>query len=412
MSRSSSTRALVRPLTHLARTKAGPVGALALAALVSASSLAAPAGAQCNREAKLTTPDTNDKFGRGLSVGRGFVAVGAPNDSSLSNQEGALFVYSEVAGTWTLEQMIQPAGLDPVDLFGYSVAAGSGLVAASALFDDSAGVDSGAVYVFRKDPGGWVLEQKLTSPFPGDQLNYGRSIAMHGDLLAVVEWSPPALVHVYRRSGTTWSLEDSLSPSFSPMHFGWDVAVDGDLIVVSDPEYGMQAGAVEVYRFSSGTGWASEHVAFGTSTFSRFGQSVDVYRNRFVAGASEDGGTGLAYVQRFDTGTSSWVAEQTLIGADTQSGDELGMDVSLTSSGAYVSAPGQDGVATNAGAVYAFTFGGTQWTQANKIAPTVLSAGNRFGTNIDASNEVLAVANWFQFTVPDMRAVYVFDDCP
>jgi hypothetical protein len=375
-----------------------------------------PLHAQCQREGKFTTADINDKYGRGLSVGRDFVAASAPNDSSLSNQEGKLFIYGDVAGTWVLTDTIQPAGLNPVDLFGFSVAAGAGRVAASALFDDTAGVDSGAVYMFRRDPAptGWVLEQKLTNPVPGAQLNYGRAIAMGGDVLAVAKWGPPAEVHVYRRSGTVWSLEATLTPSFVDQRYGTDVAVNGDVIAVGDPEYGIKEGAVEIYRFTPGIGWASEHVAMG-SVGSTFGESVDVFGARVVVGASEmtAGGTGHVHSFLFNSGTSTWALEQVLIGSDTVNNDGFGTCVSISNSGIYGSSPFQDTHGTNAGAVYGFTFNGTVWSQASKISPNVLIAADAFGTTMDVTGSTLATGNRYQVAMPpDPKAVYVFTSCP
>lgn len=377
--------------------------------------IAAPeAQAQCNRKAKFTTADINDKFGRGLSVGLDFVAASAPNDSTFLSQAGALFIYREIAGVWQLEQLIQPSTLNQDDLFGFSVAAGGGLVAASALFDDTQGVDSGAVYVFRKDPSAWVLEQKLTNPVLGDQLSYGRAIAMAGDVLAVARWGPSAVVFVYRRSGTVWSLEATLTPSFPDQRYGTDVAVGANLIVVGDPHYGIQEGAAEVYRFTAGVGWQSEFVAFG-AVGSLLGESVDVYRDRVVAGGSEInvGGTGHAHVYKNTAGTSIWNFEQSLIGTDTQVNDGFGFTVSITSSGIYAGAPGHDAIGTNAGAVYIFTFNGTSWVQANKKAPLFLLPFDNFGTSMDATGALLGVANRYQVaSPPDPKAVYVFDDCP
>jgi hypothetical protein len=377
--------------------------------------LAVPeANAQCNRKAKFTTSDINDKFGRGLACGPDFVAASAPNDSTFLSQAGALFVYRDIGGTWQQEQMIQPSTLNQDDLFGFSVAATNGLVAASALYDDTQGVDSGAVYVFRKETGGWVLEQKLTNPVPGDQLNYGRAIAMTGDVLAVARWGPPAVVFVYRRSGTTWSLEATLTPSFADQRYGTDVAVATNLIVVGDPHYGIQEGAAEVYRYTAGVGWQSEFVAFG-AVGSLLGESVDAYRDRMVAGGSEInvGGTGHAEVYKYTAGTGTWAHEQTLIGSDSAAGDGLGFNVSIASSGIYAAAPGHDAIATNAGAVYAFTFNGTSWVQAMKKAPTFLVAFDNFGTTMDATVGLLGVANRYQVpSPPDPKAVYVFEDCP
>lgn len=371
-----------------------------------------PAQAQCFRQGKFTTTDLNDKYGRGLAVGRGFVAVGAPNDSSLASQAGKLFVYEDLGSGWVQSATIQPATLSAVDLYGFSVAAGSSLIAASALFDDAAGTDAGAVYVHRRIAGVWTLEQKLLPPVAGSNLNYGRTIALGGNVLAVAEWGPPALVHVYRYDGSSWVFEQSLAPSFADQRYGTDVAVSGDVIVVGDPEYGIKEGAIEVYRHASGA-WTSELVAFG-AVGSTFGESVAAHGDRVVGGASEvfAGGSGHADVFLYASG--SWALEQTLFGAGSVAGDGVGYAVAMASSGIYLGAPGDDAQGTNAGAVHAFTLGGGVWTQANLLAPNVLAAFDNFGTSVAAAGTTLAVGNQFQVFAPpaDPRGVYVFTSCP
>lgn len=385
-----------------------PLALGALALLLTTS----PARAQCQRQGKFTTADLNDKFGRGLAVGRGFVAAGAPNDSSLSNQEGKVFVYEDLGAGWVQSATIQPAGLAPLDLYGFSVAAGTNLIAASALFDDAAGTDAGAVYVHRRVGGAWTLEQKLTPPTPGSGLNYGRTIALGGDVLAIAEWGPPALVHVYRFNGASWALEASLAPSFPDQRFGTDVAVAGDVIVVGDPEYGIKEGAIEVYRHAGGT-WTSELTAFG-AIGSTFGEAVAAHGDRVAAGASEVflNGTGYANVYRHASG--AWSLEQTLVGAGTLPDDGFGYALALTSAGLFAGAPGDDTHGVNSGAVFTFALSGGAWAQAGKLAPGVLDPFDNFGTSVAATGTTLAVGNQFQVFNPpqDPRGVFVFTSCP
>lgn len=386
--------------------KALATAALGLSLCLSASHSAA----QCTQEGKFSSADTFDKFGRGVAVGFRFAAVGAPNDSSLSNQEGIVYVYRDSPSGWAFDQTIQPAGLDPLDLFGFDVTAEGTRMAISALYDDDNGTDAGAVYVYRWDSGSWVMEQKIVNPVPGNNLNFGWKVSMTEDVLAVSQW--PQVVQVYHRSGTTWSHAATLSPSFQDQRFGSDVAVGGNLVVVGDPEYGVSEGAIEVYRYTAGIGYQSEYVAFGAIA-SGLGSAVDVHRTRVVAGAWESG-TGNAEVHRYDAGTSSWSLEQTLVGNDSLAGDGFGFSVAADNFGVYIGAPGHDSLGDATGAVYVFQLSTGTWTQVNKLTPPDLVDVDNFGTTMAIERNFIAVCNRFQVFNPfqDSRAVYLFSSCP
>ncbi len=90
-------------------------------------------------------------FGWALDLSGDILIVGAPNDDTNANNSGYTYVYSRNEGgndNWGLLATIDPNVPGEGDYFGYSVAVSGNVVAAGGIYNDDAGVDDGAVYVF------------------------------------------------------------------------------------------------------------------------------------------------------------------------------------------------------------------------------------------------------------------------
>ena len=121
-------------------------------------------GAQWDFEKKLTAnvPSTAD-VGQSVSIGDGFVVVGASNDTGVQGGAGSAYVYLEVGDDWPPgPQLIAPDG-ENTDRFGYAAAALGDVVFIAATRDDDCGDQSGSVFAFRRTlDESWELAAKLT----------------------------------------------------------------------------------------------------------------------------------------------------------------------------------------------------------------------------------------------------------
>src|SRR5262249_32760658 len=131
------------------------------------------------------TPVANDSFGQAVAVWGSYAVIGVPRNDSGANDVGIAYVFNVMTGQllWTLTNPSPAVG----DQVGASVAIANGLIAVSAPFHDEAGVtNSGAVYLFDLRTG--ALRNTLlnpASPASAADDNFGLSLAMFGDLLAV-----------------------------------------------------------------------------------------------------------------------------------------------------------------------------------------------------------------------------------
>jgi hypothetical protein len=164
------------------------------------------------------------------------------------------------------------------------------------------------------------------------------------------------------------------------------LSADGNYAIVGMPGYdttgNSMIGRAMVY-VRNGATWSQQAILLasdGAST-DTFGYSVDINADGTVAvvgaftwegaGADKDG-EGAAYVYRRN-GTA-WAQESQLTASDATRFDKLGSAVAISGQGNHilVGAVGEDSPTStvlNNGAVYAYTYSGTAWSQTAKIRP-------------------------------------------
>ena len=88
-----------------------------------------------------------DRFGAAVAVSTNYIAVGAPDSGGdLFDLVGAIGIYERAGNGWDQVQVVRPAGLEPGDRIGESVAIVGNIVFAGAPLADDAGPLSGVVY--------------------------------------------------------------------------------------------------------------------------------------------------------------------------------------------------------------------------------------------------------------------------
>lgn len=152
-----------------------------------------------------------------------------------------------------------------------------------------------AVHVLTRGPSGWEPQATLTPPDPDDPGIFGREVALEDDTLLVGApgAGPGGAVHVYVRTGSSWSLETTLAPPDAEDGdgFGYAVAFDGATAVVGDPwrdfaGVGYTPSAGSVHIFDRADGWSPQQridpVAY--RPFGSFGQAVAVEGDTLLIG--------------------------------------------------------------------------------------------------------------------------------
>jgi hypothetical protein len=433
----------------------------------------------------VTVTATVATAGDTLAIAGTHVASGAPSaDISLSLGDNPVDIVVENSLGWrrtyrlTLRRASEIAqyaygkasNTGDDDQFGYRVALAGDTLAVGAYAEDSvaqgvdgnqhdnAASDSGAVYVFRRYGTAWQQEAYLKASNSAAADNFGYSVALAGDTLAVgarYEGSGAqgvggnqhdntaygsGAVYVFRRYGMAWQQEAYLKASNSAAYdaFGYSVALSGDTLAVGateedsaaqgvggnqDDNSAEDSGAVYVFR-RTGSAWLQEAYlkASNSAAGDRFGFSVALSGDTLAVGAyAEDSpaqgvggnqndndalGSGAVYVFR-RTG-SPWLQEAYIKASNTGVDDFFGYNVALSGDtlavGAYLedsAAHGVDGNqddngASDSGAVYVFRRSGTAWQQETYLKASNTGAGDRFGYSVALSGDTLAVGTTYE----------------
>ena len=373
-------------------------------------------------EQKLLASDgmPGDAFGAASSVDDETILVGAPGNDEIASNAGAayVFIHDDIAGGFVEEAKLLASDGALDDAFGSSVFIHGDLAIVGAPGNDEAGADAGAAYVFLRTGSSWTQEAKLLGTAANDAA--GTSVSMT-DTTAIVgapqnangaTGNGAALVFV--RTGTTWSLEDTLTASDGAAGhgFGQSVTVSGDLAAAGAPQAVSGAGATgRVYVYErSGTTWTEQASPLdGAAAGDRYGESVFLWNSSVLAvGApgSDDNGaeSGVAYT--YNRAGSGWNQIRSFEGASA--GDELGASVAYSYRTVLLGAAGDDdeGPDTGSAQIYANLPGGFGFEIF--IASDAVS-NDALGSSVGASDcWLVAGASGNDELGADAGAVYVY----
>lgn len=219
------------------------------------------------------------QFGSGIAISGDTLAVAAIGDSSAAtgvdgDQDdvsaefaGAVYVFVRDGKTWVQQAYVKPSNTEAFDLFGFSVALSGDTLAVGATGESSAatGTDgdpfdegatsAGAVYVFVRHGATWNQQAYVKASNTGTGDNFGASVALSGDTLAVgangeasssmgvggdqADDAAPfaGAVYLFVRMGTRWTQQAYVKASNtgSPDVFGSSLALSGGTLAVGAP---------------------------------------------------------------------------------------------------------------------------------------------------------------------------------
>jgi choice-of-anchor B domain-containing protein len=241
--------------------------------------------------------DALQQFGIAVAVLPNQIFVGEPSGAAAPG--GRVHVYSRTAATWRAgAQALTVEGLPAGTFFGAALAAeGNTLLVGMRNQVDSA---RGGVRVFTRAADGSWSDAGALGGTPVARSGFGWSVALAGDLALVgaPTTQPGGAVHVFRRSGTTWTAAGTL-PADSLVagdRFGTAISIDGDRVAVSAPGRDSQKGAVFVFRRGTDGSWTREGMLSGRRAVanSQMGASLLLSGNEIWAGApNANGFTGM-----------------------------------------------------------------------------------------------------------------------
>jgi hypothetical protein len=296
-----------------------------------------------------------DRFGYTANLYDDRILVGAPYHATGGiTAKGQVYSFDRSGTAWGSggfeNQKFCGSDVNNYEYFGSRVCQYGNWAAVTSFYNWNAG----AVYIFEFTGGIWVERQKIISPNTAIYSYFGYDLGMYEDRLIIGEyshdgWNYHGKAYVYKRSGSSYSLEDELLPvpDLAAQQYGWSVAIDNDLAVVMGKGSGSSAVnnfVLYIYRLT-GSSWSLEKyinpVADGWPyiTVGNYGGdesrcvSADSSINCIVVGSrySDVGATpgwfneGAIYILGKSSG--DWDCEQSIAGSQNAQG--LGIHVDM-----------------------------------------------------------------------------------
>jgi len=360
--------------------------------------------------AKLIASDraASDWFGTSLALDGGLVIVGAPGVDLDTTQEGAAYVYrynglAPPADAWPQQAKLIANDHDTEDHFGSAVSIEGYTAVIGAPSHQN--IDAGKAYVFQGTTLGWSQSAKLA---PGDFSNqklFGSSVQIKGDKIIVgapgdkANGPAAGAAYIFQDSGTGWVQVAKLLPGDGATddHFGSSVSISGAFAIIGahgDDDNGTDSGSAYIFQ-DTGSGWTqfAKLTASDGAAGDGFGYSVSIDGNTAIIGANRDDTTtadaGSAY--RFVFGGSAWTEEQKLLPGDPGNKDYFGCSVAVDGELAHVGAYSNNDVGNDSGASYIFEDEGATWKEIAKLRASDEHMYDRFGIAVALSGQTAAI---------------------
>ncbi len=377
----------------------------------------------CLREYLNPLPAPGDLFGSSLAALGPNIVVGAPfHDVPSAINTGVVYILSGSTGG-LLRTLANPTA-NPGDEFGFAVATVGSKVVVGAPFDDTAGSDAGAVYVFDGSTG--ALVRTFLNPAPANSSRFGWAVAaLGGNILIGAPLDPNGT-----GGGGTVYLYDTVTGILKQVFlnptpnggddFGFAVAALGANVIVGAPGRDTPATQFDpvkpdtgaVYVFNGTTGALLRTLVSPTANQGdNFGWSVAAVGNAVLVGDPNDhSGVAIAGAAFLFDGTSGALL-RTFVKPTRVNLDAFGFRVAaLGTNKALVAALGDDTGALNAGAVYVFsTIDGSLLEKFQKAVP---GADDDFGRALLSfgTTRVVVGVPMDDTRGQDAGAVYAFQD--
>jgi hypothetical protein len=200
---------------------------------------------------KLTASDraNDDGFGYAVSIDGDTILVGADGEDGAGTDRGAAYIFlKDEGGVDNWGEVIKLAASDPTDVsqFGFAVSLKGDLALVGSPREDGAGTDRGAAYLFSRDLGGagaWGQLKRIVPNNPTDTSWFGNALAIEASLAVIGEaWNDGAgtnrgAAYVFGRDQgglDNWGQVKALAASdlSDDDFFGYSVALNGSTAVV------------------------------------------------------------------------------------------------------------------------------------------------------------------------------------
>lgn len=306
-------------------------------------------------------PNAIDYYGRSLAIDNQTIVVGAPRDNEAGDRAGAVYIYEKTNGAWQRVAKLTATDAKPNADFGWSVALDNDTLAVGSLTEGN--TYSGSVYIFSKQGNSWQQVAKFVPENPERYDYFGRVVAVDGNRVAVgrsgdnkpCQSCPPyGAVYLYEKGqDSTWSFTTKLTgDTYDVQQLGEVLAIEADVLVVAAREDTV------VILENDGSGWENSAILYNDEdNYDAFGGALAINKQTIVAGASGEyyqyANAGAAYmIQKNAVG--EWAINVHLVAAMPTKDMYFGGATAIDNTYLVIGASGASSTFSGEGAVYVY----------------------------------------------------------
>lgn len=225
-----------------------------------------------------------DSDGGRTSMNNAFAFVGDPSDDDNGSNSGAVFVYQRYENNWTYKQKLTAFDAASGDNFGYSTSVFGNYAIISAIKEDSADTDAGAIYIYRLTGDVWTYSQKITASDASSSDYFGMGIKMSQGRAII--GSANDKVYILSENAGVWSEEKIISYSASGSFGREAIDIDQTNIVIGSYLDNSGAGSAHLYKYINGD-WHKQGIIEDSNTI-LMGTCVAIRENTAIVGSPYD----------------------------------------------------------------------------------------------------------------------------
>ncbi len=368
------------------------------------------------------SPSTNAILGQSIAFSEdgNYLLLGAHQDQSSGSWTGRVWAYSRSGNTWTGNQNFIPPNVTNNDKFGCSIdITGNSTAVIGGQAENVGGVNEcGAAHIYTRSGTSWSRVAGLTQSDPTFNVAYGGSVSISGQTAVVgaMQFTGGGKVYIwYNTSGNTWSLQQTLTAN-SGDYLGARVSIDGDTLAVSAPygTFNSISGSGGIYIYTrSGTTWSLQqtinHATINSSAISQGANGLVLKNDTLIFSSinyAPSGSTNTGGIFVYTRSGTTWSHQATITPDTTDSSF-----ISVFSGDDKTIVIGHHKYNSDTGRAYVYSGSGANWTLQKTITGSGTSAGDYFGypsTGVSYNGEQVAVAAGFDHISGQADAGSVF----
>ena len=345
---------------------------------------------------KPSDPSNLLDFGISIAVSRDTLIGGG---TTYEGKAGRVFIFERdrQKGDWVEVAKFGSEDGAVSDWFGWSVAIEGDTAVVGAWEDGGQAKDQGGgigegpgfAYILIRKKGEWKKQEKFKADDSASKDRFGNAVSLSGDILVVGAplhdgaAEDAGAAYIFERNNDRWKQTAKLTASDPEEgdRFGWDVAIDRDVVIVGSPlddDAGSKSGSAYIFVRNADGSW-TEQAKLKSSDLAKgdqLGNTVDITRLSVAAYAivgahfDDDAGdkSGSAYIFMRDQ-AGAWAEQKKLTASDAEKRDQFGIDVAIDVNRAIVGANQTDepGKWEDTGSAYSFLQIGTDWVEQSRV---------------------------------------------